>query len=112
MKLHYSRDETDRLRATAEPDDPRGRFLARFLETDVGDPVHAAELLRAAKRAIGPAQRISGNAFSVAIGPKRTTLAAHVKPRTGPASIALPTAEFRSILASWLRLLETPRTRF
>jgi hypothetical protein len=106
MNLKLARDDDGRPRAEPVEPSPRSRLLARFLELDVVDPDHARHLIDAARRGSGPTHRCSGNAYELAIGPRRTLIRAQVEPRTGPAAIALPTADFLPLLRRWLRLLD------
>lgn len=110
LKLKLGRDADGRPRAEAEDRSPRGRLVARFLEIDVVDDGHARALVEAARRAARPSYRSSGNAYELAIGPRRTTITAQVEPRTGPASVALPTPEFRALMTRWLALLQDDAT--
>ncbi len=110
MKVKMTHDDQGRPRAVPETNDSRAALFARFLEMDVVDPTYVDALNEAAHDRKTAARRraarhFSGNAHSVAIGTKRTLILSHVKPRTGPDAIAVPTADFLTLLHRWNRLI-------
>ena len=106
LPLRLFHDADGHARAAWEGHDPKGRWLAQFLEGDVGASVSQCDhYLAAARSAGGKDHTRTGNAFTVVVGPRETVLRAlHGAERDQ--TFAIPTADFVHLLERWRALLE------
>lgn len=104
-RLAFSRDPSGRPRAHWTGDAPKhGDLLIEFLETDLGaDPSYADRIAAEGRRIAAGSEtswKTTGNAFSLHLAPKQTTLR-RLLPDDSPESFRLPTAEFLTLVAQW-----------
>jgi hypothetical protein len=107
-----SMDSTGRPRARSATPEPLPDTLVQFLEGDLAmDKAYCERILHGAGQ-IKPdvPVRLAGNAFSIHMGSRQTTLEPLLED-TNVKPLSLPTAEFLQLIQLWKVFLAGPRRK-